>query len=517
LKLEGIRTGPARKLQAIGWLLAVFGVACGAAEAPVQGWLNQLTCAAQSNPNFQINDLATTPDGHTVAAGSFFGDLKLNGKKLASARGHESDAFLAAFDHLGRAAWIQTIGGPGTDGAAAVSVTANDIFVAGRKTGAETGVGQAGTGPEGQYLFLACYGNDGARKWLKLMPTRGLAANARVAADGAEGVYFSCPIRREIEIGGRQFKPDSSSASLTAKFDGQGRSLWVRKFDARVAGLAPDGARGVLICGLFLERVSLDGVTLVNTSGRHNAFIARLNDRGRVSWAKPIGSRHVSAATAIVSEPAGMIYVSGYGAGIIAAGSAETRIPLIRLRPTQQQRRELAIKPRNLPLSQRLPVVPYTDSENWGLSLSRGFFLGRFDLNGECHWLRSGAFGQSAASRIVNNKDHGPVAIGSARARLQAEDRLLDPGSRNGSFAAHYSPDGDLRWLARVGFGGDTRTGRDARFHITAAAAEDGWVRLAGFCEGAGVVGPFKLNGNSRKVFIVSVPLQSLQPRGKPE
>ena len=197
--------------------------------------------------------IAVDSEGNTIICGYFRGQARFEDYALAG-KG-EADIFLAKYDRVGKLVWVRQAGGSADDFARAVAIDA-----------------------EGN-----CY------------------------LTGS----FQSP---SVDFGGESVKRNSDSEIYVAKFDGNGKVLWVRQAGGSGGGSGNGiavGADGyVYVCGYFSGDITFGDLTLKN-SGFNDIFVARYDTNGELDWVRQIGGPGDDAASAIAVDAQGNCYITG--------------------------------------------------------------------------------------------------------------------------------------------------------------------------------------------------------------
>jgi hypothetical protein len=103
--------------------------------------------------------------------------------------------------------------------------------------------------------------------------------------------------------------------------------------------ITPDGQGGFILTGFYSYGVDFDG-TLLNSEGQIDAFVARTNAQGDVTWVKQFGGTGSDVAYANDLDANGNIFVSGYFSGTmtvdgttVTSNSASQDVFLAKLDP----------------------------------------------------------------------------------------------------------------------------------------------------------------------------------------
>ncbi len=197
--------------------------------------------------------IAVDNEGNTYICGYFRGQARFEDYALAG-KG-EADIFLAKYDRVGKLVWVRQAGGSADDYARAVAIDADgNCYITGS---------------------------------------------------------FQSPT---VDFGGESVKRNSDSEIYVAKFDANGKVLWVRQAGGNGGGSGNGVAVGadgyVYVCGYFNGDITFGDLTLKN-SGFNDIFVARYDTNGELDWVRQIGGPGDDVASAITVDPQGNCYITG--------------------------------------------------------------------------------------------------------------------------------------------------------------------------------------------------------------
>jgi hypothetical protein len=217
------------------------------------------------------------------------------------------DVLVARFGPSGRQLWVRQVGTRADDRATAVVRVGDSTFIAGstggalqERRGGRSDAFVAQIGPSGDLVWVRQFGSADADEALALDVHAGVLYAAGWTAGSVRGPY----------LGG-------ASDGLLAAFDLTGVPVWRRQVGTagtdRLTGIA---ARSE---GLFLAG-STDGTLEAQTpAGGLDAFIAKVDERGRPSWFRQFGSSGDDEAVALAADRKGL-YVAGSASGALPDG-----------------------------------------------------------------------------------------------------------------------------------------------------------------------------------------------------
>jgi len=170
--------------------------------------------------------------------------------------------------------------------------------------------------------FVAKYAFDGALVWARRMggTSKDMATAIALTDDGS--VLLAGRFRETVD-----FDPGPGTFPLTSmgsydvfvcKLDPGGQFVWAVQLGGesldRVEDIAIDGNGNILLAGSFRETVDFDpgpGVFELQSRGRYDAFVAKLDAAGNLAWAAAAGGDDDDFAQGIAVGPDGRAYVAG--------------------------------------------------------------------------------------------------------------------------------------------------------------------------------------------------------------
>jgi hypothetical protein len=302
-------------------LFLLGGSAAGVAAAPAPSpWPKPLGGPDQES----ATGVAADDEGNSFVVGTFEGQAAFDSFHLASAGG--SDVFVAKLDQQAHVVWAVAVGGPGTDEGRGIALApSGDLYVAGTFSGkadfdpgpGRTELASAG----GTDAFLLRLSAKGELVWARRLGGDQADQGIGVAV-AADAVWVTGSFK-----GAMDFKESSPPMSLkskggrdafVAKLDLDGHLLWARQ----IGGTKDDEGRGVAagrngevwVAGNFEATPSLgpEGGTLdIQSAGRSDVFLVRLDSTGRLLWSGRIGGEGEDTCEGLAATQAGGAAVIG--------------------------------------------------------------------------------------------------------------------------------------------------------------------------------------------------------------
>jgi hypothetical protein len=268
-------------------------------------WIRQFGTPAEESTS------AAMPDGNggTWLCGSTGGSLF-----EPSAGGQ--DYWLARFDGSGGRVAERQRGTGGFDSANALAPNVGANF--GSYTffvGGDTSGSLGGPNAGGQDAWLVRTDSSLSLIWSRQLGTVFEETLNAAATDGVGGVYVCGG------TGGNLGGPTAGGQDgWLARYDVQGNRTWIRQFGTvgrdEVRAATPDGSSGVYSCG------ETDGDLGAPNAGGQDVWLARHDSAGDLAWLRQLGTAGTDFASAVASDGAGGVYVTGATAGSLGGAHA---------------------------------------------------------------------------------------------------------------------------------------------------------------------------------------------------
>ena len=222
-----------------------------------------------------------------------------------------SDAFAAKLDSSGNLTWNAFLGGSGNDYGYGVAVDGSgNVYVTGLS--AATWGSPVRAFSSFSDAFAAKLNSSGGLTWNTFLGGSGSDEGDGVAVDGSGNVYvtgystatWGSPLRA---YGG-------SFDAFAAKLDSSGNLAWNTFLGASGVedfgqGVAVDGSGNVYVTG---NSAATWGSPVRAFTGGYDAFVAKLNSSGNLTWNTFLGSGDSDVGRGIAVDGSGNVYVAGY-------------------------------------------------------------------------------------------------------------------------------------------------------------------------------------------------------------
>jgi hypothetical protein len=278
-----------------------------------------------------LSSATTLADGTTYVAGSFTVRATFGSVDIVSAGG--TDTFLAKYRADGSLAWVVRGGGAGDDVANSVfAMPDGSVYMTGAFVDAATFGGTTLPGNAVQQLFLVKYEPDGTVAWGLagggFYDTMGYSVSA--LADGS--VYVAGTYYASTQFGGTSLNAGGAKyGAFLVKFKPDRSIAWAKGpttssagFGAAAMAVATLADGSAYVTGWQAGDTTFGSVT-VSGLGNDNAYVAKYDTNGSVSWVESQGdASHAHRAYSLATLSDGSVYVSGLFSTQIWVGSSLT-------------------------------------------------------------------------------------------------------------------------------------------------------------------------------------------------
>ncbi|MDX5417688.1 MAG: gliding motility-associated C-terminal domain-containing protein [Hymenobacteraceae bacterium] len=181
--------------------------------------------------------------------------------------------------------------------------------------------------PRGNDLLLVKLSATGQVVWSYRSFHEGSVYPREVKLDVAGNVYLTGAYTGTFKMGQLSIAtlPESNDDIFVAKFDKQGRPLWLKGFNNTVGLLSNTGmsleidpkTKNIYLTGFFKGRVDFEGIVLEETGMVEfpgvpaDIFLASLNENGAVIWARSFGGEGHDLGWDLKLLPSGGIVMAG--------------------------------------------------------------------------------------------------------------------------------------------------------------------------------------------------------------
>ena len=329
---------------------------------------------------------------------------------------------------------------------------AGNILVAGLFTGTNSVLTSAGL----EDMFLAKYDAAGTLLWTRRAGGIGYDEARGVATDPSGNIYVGGLFQNTAGFGTTNLTSSGESDAFLAKYDPNGTLLWARKagsadFD-EAHSIAVDAQGNVVLTGFIDANATFGTLTLTNTSGSDDVFVAKCNSAGTFLWVRKAGGSATNdVGNGIALDTNANVYVTGYFADTATFGS-----------------------------------TTLTSS-----NASPDSFLAKYDPSGNFLWARRAGGSSDDAGNAVTVDVRGNVTVAGRFVAAANFGNTNLAGNGRDIFTARYDSSGNLLWARKAG--GNNAIYGDAGLSIAAEGVTN--VVVAGYCSGTANFGTTNVSG----------------------
>jgi gliding motility-associated-like protein len=238
-----------------------------------------------------------------------------------------NDMFAINLDANGAFLWAKSIGGTGADIGNGVSIdqTGNRVVVGQYQSAVAIGTNIfTAAGLNGG--ICAKYDPSGTLLWAFSLGQTGDNGIHAVTTDGNGNVVIAGAFSGTVNfnpLGVANNQTAGTVASFIAEYTPAGQLMWVQPVLGDVAGydwsICVDLSNNIYVTGPFSGGLTLGPSTVINSTGTQDAFLARYNSSGILSFgedfAKGNTAKSKTTSQGIIVGSDGNIYVTGYFSG----------------------------------------------------------------------------------------------------------------------------------------------------------------------------------------------------------
>jgi hypothetical protein len=263
---------------------------------------------------------AITADGlGNIFVGGFYKATATFGSLPAITAVANHDAFVAKYDSLGNALWVQSVGGSDIDEIYGVSSDALGNVYAVGVYGTAISAGTTTLTSAGSIdFFVAKYTAAGSLSWIKSYGSVNSEYGYAIDTDADGNSYIAGKFNTSTTLGGVSLTAVGQDDIFILKMDSTGAVSWAKRAGSTSSdfakGIARDGAGNIYITGNFSGTATFYGITNVTltTSGQWDAFVAKYDATGNALWARKGGGSNHDHGLAIDADVDGNAVITGY-------------------------------------------------------------------------------------------------------------------------------------------------------------------------------------------------------------
>ncbi len=260
-------------------------------------WLSQFGTAEGD----EAKAIALDPSGDVIVVGTVVGALP--GQTGAATR----NVYVRKL-RAGAEIWTRQIGGAQPTEVGAVTVDGNgNVFVAAWSTNALAGSPILGSAD----VFIRKYDANGKELWTKTLGTKKFENALAIELDASGNVYVGGTT--EGTFVGQTFVGGTMDAYVS-KLDSTGNVLWTHEFGTveldAIVGISVDASENVFLAG-WTSGALPGQVNAYPSFAYKDVFLRKLDSAGAPQWTRQLGTKYSDVTSALASDAAGNLYVTG--------------------------------------------------------------------------------------------------------------------------------------------------------------------------------------------------------------
>lgn len=254
--------------------------------------------------------------GNIIVTGTFKGKADFGGGDPFESAGM-TDTFIARYSPEGKHLWSRRVGGENEDRGYDVAIDSKDnIIVTGYFTEPGINLGGEDLHSAGYAdIFVAKYAPTSEHIWSWRIGGKVDDLGRAVAVDADDNIVLAGDFHESIVLGGKTLTSAGNADVLLAKFDADGKLLWSRSFGDHfhdfTVGLALDHNGHIVMTGGFELNIDFGGGELKGER-KKEIFLAKFTGDGRHLWSKRFGSRDDDVGSGLAVDSYGNVYLSGW-------------------------------------------------------------------------------------------------------------------------------------------------------------------------------------------------------------
>jgi hypothetical protein len=290
------------------------------AQSPVWKWATQSTGSGTT----QVKNITVDAAGNTYVVG-FFTETAHFGATTLVSQGR-SDLFVAKLSPTGSWEWALAGGGPETDNAAGIAVDATGrVFVTGSFS-AQAQFGSTSLTSQGDLdVFVAQLSPQGQWQWATAAGGPGMDRACALTISHAGELLVSGQFFETAIFGSYPLTSRGSSDAFVARLTRNGEWQWATAAGGNendeATALATNAAGEIYVTGYF-SNTGTFGSAILTGRGMDDAFVGKLTSAGRWLWATAATGTNTAYGKGLVADPAGGVFVTGSFSGAAVFGAA---------------------------------------------------------------------------------------------------------------------------------------------------------------------------------------------------
>lgn len=165
-------------------------------------------------------------------------------------------------------------------------------------------------------IFVVKLDSNGKAEWATNFGGDSLDYGEGITIDNSGNTYIAGRFKGSASFGSEfSFDSGNSYNGFVAKLNDKGEVEWAKNFDGasnRGYGITVDESGNTFVTGKFADTTNFDNNTSLTSKGGDDVFITKLNDKGEIAWAKNFGSEFSDEGYDVALDKAGNVYLTGF-------------------------------------------------------------------------------------------------------------------------------------------------------------------------------------------------------------
>lgn len=270
----------------------------------------------------QAMRVAVDPEGEILIIGHSWGTIDFGGGPLTSAG--ERDVFVAKLSAAGDHVWSKRFGDARDQRGRGIATDRDgNVFIAGSVWGAMDFGGGPLTSAGFEDIFVAKLDRHGAHVWSKRFGDAETQDAWDLTTDGDGNVVMAGFVLGDVDFGDGLTQGGANQDAVVVKLSGDGDTLWSRRYGDHQhqasQSVAVDSRGNVLLTGAMQGTVDF-GKGPVQSAGRYDAFVVKLDVMGEVQWHRQFGDRYDQLGPYVAVDDEDAVLLTGFFLGSVDFG-----------------------------------------------------------------------------------------------------------------------------------------------------------------------------------------------------
>lgn len=264
-------------------------------------------------------DITTDASQNVYIAGHFSGTINFGNGSLTSAGG--SDIFVAKYSSTGILQWVQKAGSNDSNYEYGYGISldaSGNVYVAGAFRGTATFGGNSRTSAGDEDIFVAKYDNTGTIQWVNTYGGIYKDFARDIAVTSANDIFVAGTFSSSFSYGSTTISPPfvGTSDAFIAKHNTSGAVSWTKRGGGNYTdtgnAVAVDGSGNAYLAGGFADNATFGTTNISANNSYLDAYVAKFDLSGTSQWVIKAGGQNDDETRGILVDANGNVYITGY-------------------------------------------------------------------------------------------------------------------------------------------------------------------------------------------------------------